>query len=95
MQSFLNHVQAEILKCHSGEPVLADSDLPDLSPAITITDCLVVKAVKAFSKASNSGSFQPQAQHLLDTVSNFTAPVTQDCLHQLNCLVNFFCQVRS
>ena len=28
-------------------------------------------------------------QHLLDAVSGFTAPVVQDCLHQLTCLVNF------
>ena len=31
-------VQAEILKQNSEELVLLDADLPDLSPAITVTD---------------------------------------------------------
>ena len=82
-------VQAEILKRHPEGPVLMDSDLPDLSPAITITDHLVLKALKAFPKGSSPGGFQLRAQHLLDAVSGFTAPVSHDCLHQLTCLVNF------
>ena len=80
-------VQAEILKCHPKGPVLLDADLPDLTPAIT--DHLVLKALKAFPKGSSPGGFQLRAQHLLDAVSGFTAPVSQDCLHQLTCLVNF------
>ena len=82
-------VQAEILKRHPKGPVLLDADLPDLTPAITVTDHLVLKALKAFPKGSSPGGFQLRAQHLLDAVSGFTAPVSQDCLHQLTCLVNF------
>ena len=66
-----------------------DSDLPDISPGIAVPDHLVLKALKAFPKGSRPGSFQLGAQHLLDAVSGFTAPVAQDCLHQLTCLVNF------
>ena len=76
-------VQAEILKRHPEGPVLLDTDLPDLSPAITVTEHLVLKALKAFPKGSSPGGFQLRAQHLLDAVSGFTAPVSQDCLHQL------------
>ena len=82
-------VQAEILKRHPKGSVLLDADLPDLTPAITVTDHLVLKALKAFPKDSSLGGFQLRAQHLLDAVSGFTAPVSQDCLHQLTCLVNF------
>ena len=82
-------VQAEILKRHPKGPVLLDADLPDLTPVITVTDHLVLKALMAFPKGSNPGGFQLRAQHLLDAVSGFTAPVSQDCLHQLTCLVNF------
>ena len=82
-------VQDEILKRHPKGPVLLDADLPDLTPAITVTDHLVLKALKAFRKGSSPGGFQLRAQHLLDAVSGFTAPVSQDCLHQLTCLVNF------
>ena len=62
-------VQAEILKRHSEGPVLLDADLPDLSPAITVTEHLVLKALKAFPKGSSPGGFQLRAQHLLDAVS--------------------------
>ena len=72
-------MQAEILKRHPEGPVLLDADLPDLSPAITVTDHLVLKALKAFPKGSSPGGFQIKAQHLLDAVSGFTAPVSQDC----------------
>ena len=41
-------VQAEIRKRHPEGPVLLDSDLPDLPPAITVTAQLVFKALKAF-----------------------------------------------
>ena len=53
-------VQAEILKRHPKGPVLMVSDLPDLSPAITVTvtDHLVLKALKAFPKGSSPGGFQ-------------------------------------
>ena len=79
-------MQAEILKHHPEGAVLLDADLPDLSPAITVTDHLILKA---FPKGSSPGGFQLRAQNLLDAVSGFTAPVSQDCLHQLTCLVNF------
>ena len=82
-------MQAEILKPHPEGPVLMDSDLPDLSPGISVPDHLVLKALKAFPKGSSPGSFQLRAQHLLDVVFGFTAPLAQDCLHQLTCLINF------
>ena len=66
----LSSVQAEILKRHPEGPVLMDSDLPDLSPAITVTDYLVLKALRAFPKGSSPGGFQLRAQHLLDAVSS-------------------------
>ena len=49
--------QAEILKCYPEEPVLADFDLPDLSPAITVADYLVIKALKVFPKGSSLVAF--------------------------------------
>lgn len=49
--------QAEILNCHSEGPVLADFDLPDLSPAITVADYLVFKALKVFPKGSSLVAF--------------------------------------
>ena len=81
-------MQAEILKRHPEGLVFLDADLPVLS-SITVTEHLVLKALKAFPKGSSPGGFQLRAQHLLDAVSGFTAPVSQDCLYQLTCLVNF------
>ena len=74
------------MKRHPEGPVLVNSDLSDLSPGITVSDHLVLKALKAFTKGSSPGGFQLRAQHLLDAVSGFRAPVAQDYLHQL---VNF------
>ena len=82
-------MQAEILKRHPEGLVLVDSNLPDLPPAITVTAQSVFKAPKAFLKGSSPGVFQLWAQHLLDAVSGFTAPVAQECLHQLTHLINF------
>ena len=65
------------------------SDLSDLPPAISVTAQSVFRTFKAFPKGSYPGGFQLQTQHLLDAVSGFTAPVAQDCLHQITCLVNF------
>ena len=65
------------------------ADLSDLPPAISVTAQSVFRALKAFPKGSYPGGFQLQTQHLLDAVSGFTAPVAQDCLHQITCLVNF------
>ena len=42
-------------------PVLVDSDLPDISPAITVTAQSVLKALKAFPKGSSPGGFQLRA----------------------------------
>ena len=75
-----------VLKCHPERPVLVDFDLPNLSPAITVTDDLVLRAL---TKGSSKGGLQLRAQHLLDAVSGSAAPVAQDYLHQLTCLVNF------
>ena len=58
-------------------------------PAITVTENTILTALKAFLKGSSPGGFQLRAQHILDAVSGFTAPIAQDCLHQPTPLVNF------
>ena len=86
-------VQVEILKCHSEGPILVDSNLPDLPPAInlriTVTVQSVFKALRAFPKGSSPEGFQLWVKHPLDAVCGFTAPVAQEYLHQLTLLINF------
>ena len=49
--------QAEIIKCYPEGPALVVFDLPDLSPAITVADYLVIKALKVFPKGSGLAAF--------------------------------------
>ena len=76
-------VQGEILKRHPQGSVLWDCELSDSSSAITVTESTVLTALKAFLKDSSPGVFQLRAQHILDAVSGFIAPIAQDCLYQL------------
>ena len=79
----------KFLKRHPQGPVLQDCDLSVPPSAITVTESIVLTALNAFPKGSSPGGFQLWAQHILDTVAGTTAPVAQDCLHQLTRLVNF------
>ena len=88
-----NTVQSEILKRHLQGPVLQDCDLPVPPSAITVTENIVLTALKAFPKGSSPVGFQLQAQHILDEVSGTTASVAQDCLHQLNFIVRSSTQI--
>ena len=76
-------VQAEILRCHHEGPV------PIFLTCITVTMQSIFWALKVFHKGFSPGGFQLWSQHLLDAVSGFTAPVAQECLHHLTCLINF------
>ena len=80
----------DLLNRDPTSPCLDSSDFPS-TPSVTVDDSMVLSCLKGFPNCTSPGASKLRAQHLLDVVSNSTAPAAGKCLCSLTCfMIHFF-----